>query len=380
MSPQILFCIIYCYMCPHTTTIYVSSGAPALSFALYLHNKSDTNTYQNAAPALLATIAPTQTTRIARVRVMILPPILTSQAQLMSTLSGESEGGALWATVRLTNDSQQCHLQRLLSQIQIPIDLSTLTSTSGGSRRGGERGGRGVGVSSSGKGGGGMPWRRETESVVELPDDFGRFLTGTGASAQSPWVVGDDLTDKTMDWDFSFYAFKELDARRAELILKVNNILLFPVHLRTAKYVFDIHSNASYASPAMEVTLQAIDKEVASRNALFMNVVIVFENRSALGLDLLSPALTGLPFRVRAAVDSRNSDATLLCNLVDVVLSHSLNAGFLFRRMTKAPLVMATEALNSLGISAPSPDEIRLLLKYQIDLPGAVILLPIMVC
>ena len=225
-----------------------------------------------------------------------------------------------------------------------------------------------------------MPWRRETESVVELQDDFGRFLTGTGAAAQSPWVVGDDLTDKTMDWDFSFYAFKELDARRAELILKVNNILLFPVHLRTAKYVFHIHSNASYASPAMEVTLQAIDKEVASRNALFMNVVIVFENRSALGLDLLSPALTGLPFRVRAAVDSRNSDATLLCNLVDVVLSHSLSAGFLFRRMAKAPLVMATEALNSLGISAPSPDEIRLLLKYQIDLPGAVILLPIMVC
>ena len=352
MSPQILFCIMYCYMCPHTTTIYVSSGAPALSFALYLHNKSDINTYQNAAPALLATIAPTQTTRIARVKVMLLPPILVSQAQLMSTLSGESEGGALWATVKLTNASQECQLQRLLSQIHIPIDLSALTSAR----------------------------RRETESVVELPDDFGRFLTGTGAAAQSPWVVGDDLTDKTMDWDFSFYAFKELDARRAELILKVNNILLFPVHLRTAKYVFDIHSNASYASPAMKVTLQAIDKEVASRNALFMNVVIVFENRSALGLDLLSPALTGLPFRVRAAVDSRNSDATLLCNLVDVVLSHSLSAGFLFRRMAKAPLVMATEALNSLGISAPSPDEIRLLLKYQIDLPGAVILLPIMVC
>ena len=367
-------------MCPHTTTIYVSSGAPALSFALYLHNKSDTITYQNAAPALLATIAPTQTTRIARVKLMLLPPILASQAQLMSTVIGESEGKALWATVRLTNESQQCHLQRLLSQIQIPIDLSTLTSASGGSRRGGDGGGRGGGVSSSGDGGGGMPWRRETESVVELPDDFGRFLTGTGADAQRSWVVGDDLTDKTMDWDFSFYAFKELDARRAELILKVNNILLFPVHLRTAKYVFDIHSNASYASPAMEVTLQAIDKEVASRNALFMNVVIVFENRSALGLDLLSPALTGLPFRVRAAVDSRNSDATLLCNLVDVVLSHSLSAGFLFRRMAKAPLVMATEALNSLGISAPSPDEIRLLLKYQIDLPGAVILLPIMVC
>jgi len=357
----------------------VSSGAPALSATIYLHNKSDTNTYLNTAPAILATIAPTQTRRIARVKVMLLPAILASQAQLMSTLNGEAGGGALWATVKLTNASQECQLQRLLSQIHIPIDLSALTSASGGSRRGGQGAGRGGGGSSSGKGGGGKPWRRETESVVELPDDFGRFVAGTGEAAQRPWVVGDTLTDKTMDWDFSFYAFKELDARRAQLILKVNNILLCPVHLRTAKYVFDIHSNASYASPAVEVTLQAIDEEVASRNALFINVAVVFENRSALGLDLLSPALTGLPFRVRAAVDCRNSDATLLCRLVDVILSQSASAGFLFRRMATAPLVMATQALNSLGISAPSNDEILLLLKFQIDLPGAVILLPIMV-
>ena len=336
---------------------------PSLNACIVLQNTSDSQKSNDSyarrpsAPVASVSVAPTDGD-FASVKLELLPAFVDWLPALVSALRQQEDSRRLSALIKLTETSHHCHLQRLLSLVDVPIDLSSLIPARDRRR---------------------SRARRAAVSPVDLPSEFSYFLPDDGGGNGDAWFSGDGLTRDDIAVDFSFASFEERDPRRAVMTLKFNNVLLCPVAFDTGQYVVRVAASAPGAAlgyPAMTVALLPKQEEVASRNTLTLALNLTFDNSTLVGTQLLSPALTGHPFRVFAVLDTGLSTNTVMSRVLQRYLSACLPMGLQVNRMAQAPVVLATQILDKLDVSSVGSDALTMSFVYEITVPGARVIVP----
>lgn len=113
-----------------------------------------------------------------------------------------------------------------------------------------------------------------------------------------------------------------------------------------------------------------------SRNTLTLTSAVTISNHTSLGYNLLSPALVGKPLTVSPAVDLSSGDSTMISKLVDWFINDQARDGISLDAMEKAPVLLVIEVLKSIKVTAPSATDILLDLGFQLNIPGAALLIP----
>jgi len=389
---------------------------PSLSAAMFMHKMSESKLpsdpamrmglkeadLEDAAKAGGQTSAMRAEMSVHDVVLDHLPDLMT-----MSSDSGGSSAVGVTAKMLQDEDSKKCQLQRLLSKLEITVDLSQGMAMSSSERRGsGPRGwpaaARAVLSDFVSRASSALrTWAVPPHGQVQLPKpssaaapaamlaDPGSALPHAQAGGRRNWLPDGVITSPGMQIGFGFKEYEFTGASTVDIVLKVDNLLAFPLRVQTGKYVVKC-----FAPPpgtpatqhaqhlAMTLVLDKIDTTFVSRDEVRITLSITFDNHTRVGGNVLSPALLGKSLVIKPQVDFVGGDATLLSKAIDRFLTtdNNLKEGFAVNAMDKAPVKLVVDVLNKITLAAPTTggvtDQLDIDLQFKLNIPGASLILP----
>ena len=410
----------------------VRVAVPSLSAAVFLHKQSDAQLPSDSSPVMQMAIKPADMSAgdahglmsAGRGEVSVLEEVLQHVPSLMSGPSTSAES-AMAATAKMhdTDHSSKCQLQRLVSKLEVKMDLAAAPIAAMGAARRGTQDNLTAPAAASGMsalarqasaalvsfaasaqqqvaetlartrivpagdfaqaqaGAGEALYERAAEKEEEEEEEETRRQKG---NRRNTWLPDGVILRSGSTAKYGFKEYKESGASAVDVLLTMTNILGFPVGIKTGKYVLQCYAPPVSTSPdelklhpAMSITVKAVDERVRSRDELLITLTVTFDNHTRVGHNVLSPALLGKSLLILPEVDTARGDLTLLSKGIRTLLESqgAIMEGIQLPAMQKAPVILIVDLLRSIQVSE-SAGQLVIDLSLAIRFPGASLLIP----
>jgi len=180
------------------TSPLIRVSVPAISAQVYIHNKSAAVPSEAAMHFFIKEPALSESggqRSAMRGEVAIRSALISSLKDIVSLGNSDEEdgGGNLRITTKMagTEETSQCQLQRLVSKLEIEVDPSSTPS-------------------------------QENSTI------------------RSSWLPDGVVTDEYTSLDFAFKSYKELSESTVSVTLAMNNLMAFPVRIKTGTYALKV--------------------------------------------------------------------------------------------------------------------------------------------